>query len=76
VLSGGLAIDARTRKAFAPLAVAELWDPATNAWAPLPDPPSERAYGVLVATERGAFRVSGSGDGERAFRSIERLLLD
>lgn len=70
LVAGGLAYPGRG--SFSPLEGAELWDPRTSTWSDAGDPPTARAYGVLVPTERGLFRVSGSSDGEEAVRTIER----
>jgi len=58
---------------FSPVSVVELWDPATSSWRTSPGAPTARAFGVLVSTDRGVFRVSGSEAEERAARTVERF---
>ncbi|MEK7860654.1 MAG: kelch repeat-containing protein, partial [Chloroflexota bacterium] len=70
---GGLPQD-RFRTRFAPIAGAEIWDPATARWSDVVSAPTARAYGALVVTERGIFRVSGSGPDELAYSTIEALV--
>ncbi len=71
LLAGGLAFP--VRGAFRPLVDAEIWDPRSSSWNAAGLAPSARAYGLLVPTERGLFRVSGSGDDQEAARTIERF---
>ena len=71
LLTGGLAFPARG--GFRPLAETEIWDPRSSSWQAGGEAPSPRAYGLLVRTERGLFRVSGSGDGEEPARTVERF---
>ena len=71
LLAGGLAFPARG--GFRPLVETEIWDPRSSSWAPGAEAPSARAYGLLVPTERGLFRVSGSGNGEEPARTVERF---
>ncbi len=70
LVSGGLP-DIYVRTAFTPVHGAELWDAATRRWSDAPSAPSGRAYAVNVAVSGGLIRVSGSGDDERAYDSIE-----
>lgn len=72
LLAGGLS-GLVIRRGFAPLVHAEVWDPADERWHLLEAPPSPRAYGIVVATEDGAFRVSGSGNNETPYATIERF---
>ena len=69
---GGLLIDPG-RERFVPLADAEIWDQATNAWTDATDPSTARALGSFVLTEAGALWIGGAGEGEHALRSIERF---
>lgn len=71
LLTGGLAFPARG--GFRPLVESEIWDPRSSKWGAAGEAPSARAYGILVPTERGLFRVSGSGDDQEAARTIERF---
>ncbi|MGH2451383.1 MAG: Kelch repeat-containing protein [Candidatus Limnocylindria bacterium] len=71
LLAGGLSSVIHPH--FDPLVHAEVWDPADQRWHPLAEPPSPRAYGVVVATDEGAFRISGSGFDEETYASIERF---
>lgn len=72
VAVGGLPQD-RYRQRFSPLAQAELWDPGKEAWRVLPAAPTKRAYAQLIATDRAVYRLSGIGDDEAPFTSIEEL---
>ena len=71
LLTGGLAFPARG--GFRPLVDAEIWDPRSSSWNAAGLAPSARAYGLLVPTERGLFRVSGSGEDQEPARTIERF---
>ncbi len=71
LLTGGLAFPARG--GFRPLIDSEIWDPRSSSWNAAGDAPSARAYGLLVPTERGLFRVSGSGEDQEPARTIERF---
>lgn len=71
LLAGGLPVPGVG--SFAPVAAVELWDPATSVWATVPDAPTRRAFGLLVSTDRGVYRVSGSEGDERAARTVERF---
>ena len=73
LLTGGLAFPARG--GFRPLVDTEVWDPRSSSWNAAAEAPSPRAYGTLVRTERGLFRVSGSGDGEEPAQTVERFSL-
>jgi hypothetical protein len=72
LLTGGLAFPARIG-AFRPLVETEIWDPRTGAWNASGDAPSARAYGSLVRTDLGLFRVSGSGDEQEPVQTVERF---
>lgn len=73
VAVGGLPIDPeRTR--FIPTQAAELWDPVRRAWQLLPGAPTKRAYAQLIATEQGVYRLSGVGEDEDPFSTIEELV--
>ena len=71
LLAGGLPVPGVG--SFSPVSRVEIWDPATSLWQDLPDAPTTRAFGLLVATERGVYRVSGSESDERAARTVERF---
>ena len=71
LLTGGLAFPARG--GFRPLLESEVWDPRTGSWDALGDAPSARAYGMLVRTELGLFRVSGSQDEQEPSQTVERF---
>ena len=71
LLTGGLAVPGRG--GFRPLVETEIWDPRTGAWDATTNAPSARAYGTLVRTELGLFRVSGSGDEQAPVRTVERF---
>ena len=61
---------------FAPLRSAEIWDPATERWSDLPPSPTARAWPSIVMVHGTIYQLSGTGDAEVAYRSIERLAVD
>jgi hypothetical protein len=71
LLAGGLPFP--NRGGFNPLSAIEIWDPRTSSWGASAGAPTARAFGALVATERGLYRVSGSLGQERASRTVERF---
>jgi hypothetical protein len=70
VLSGGLPLRMHE---FQPLSTAEIWDPKTGLWTELPSAPTPRAWGSIVVVRGIAYQISGTGEGETAYRTIERL---
>ena len=70
VLSGGLPLRMHE---FAPLSNVEIWDPRTGLWTALPSAPTGRAWGSMVIVRGVVYQLSGTGDGETAYRTIERL---
>jgi N-acetylneuraminic acid mutarotase len=70
VLSGGLPLRMHE---FAPLSSVELWDPRTGLWSALPAAPTPRAWGSIVIVRGVVYQLSGTGEGEIAYRTIERL---
>lgn len=74
VLAVGGLPDDRWRQKFLPTAAAELWDPRDRVWRDISRAPSLRAYAQLVVTERGVFRLSGVGENEEAFTTVEALV--
>jgi hypothetical protein len=70
VLSGGLPLRMHE---FAPLSTAEIWDPKTGLWTALPSAPTPRAWGSVVTVRGVVYQLSGTGEGETAYRTIERL---
>ena len=70
VLSGGLPLRMHE---FAPLSDVEIWDPKTGFWSALPSAPTGRAWGSIVLVRGVVYQLSGTGDGETAYRTIERL---
>jgi len=50
-----------------------LLDPKTELWTPLPSAPTGRAWGSIVTVRGVVYQLSGTGDGETAYRTIERL---
>jgi hypothetical protein len=72
VAVGGLPED-RARTRFIPRSDAELWDPAKGAWRVLPSAPTKRAYAQLITTDHGIFRLSGIGEDEDPYTTIEEL---
>ena len=61
---------------FAPLRSAEIWNPATERWTELPLSPTPRAWPSVVTIGGVVYQLSGTGDAEAAYRTIERLLVD
>lgn len=61
---------------FAPLRSAEIWDPATDRWSALPPSPTPRAWPSLVTIGGLIYQLSGTGDAETAYRTIERLSVE
>ena len=70
VLSGGLPLRMHD---FAPLSNVEIWDPKTGLWSALPSAPTPRAWGSIVIVRGVVYQLSGTGEGETAYRTIERL---
>lgn len=71
LLSGGLPFP--NREGFRPVEAVEMWDPRTGSWSEAAGAPTSRAFGTLVTSERGLYRVSGSHLDERPARSVERV---
>jgi hypothetical protein len=61
---------------FSPLRSAEIWDPHTEQWAGLPPSPTPRAWPSLLVVGGVVYQLSGTGDAEAAYRTIERLAVD
>jgi hypothetical protein len=61
---------------FAPLRSAEMWDPQTERWSELPPSPTPRAWPSIVVIGGAVYQLSGTGDAEASYRTIERLTLD
>ncbi len=70
VLSGGLPLRMHD---FAPLSNVEIWDPRTGLWTALPSAPTPRAWGSIVIVRGVVYQLSGTGQDETAYRTIERL---
>ncbi len=70
VLSGGLPLRMHE---FAPLSNVEIWDPKTGLWSALPSAPTARAWGSIVIVRGVVYQLSGTGEDETAYRTIERL---
>jgi hypothetical protein len=73
VLSGGLPLRMHE---FSPLSNVEIWDPKTGLWTALPSAPTGRAWGSIVIVRGVVYQLSGTGEGETAYRTIERLALN
>lgn len=73
ILSGGLPLRMRE---FTPLRNVEIWDPKTGLWSELPPAPTPRAWGSIVIVRGVVYQLSGTGDDEAAYRTIERLELN
>jgi hypothetical protein len=74
VITGG-SLEVPGRMDWVPVADAEIWDPATNAWTVFASPALPRALGDLIATRNGLYLVGGVGDGLSASQAIERLVI-
>jgi hypothetical protein len=74
VITGG-SLEVPGRMDWVPVADAEIWDPATNAWTVFASPTLPRALGDLIATRNGLYLVGGVGDGLSASQAIERLVI-
>ena len=61
---------------FAPLRSAEIWDPRTEQWSDLPPSPTPRAWPSIVMVGGAVYQLSGTGDAEASYRTIERLAID
>jgi hypothetical protein len=61
---------------FTPLRSAEIWDPLTDRWSGLPPSPTPRAWPSIVMVGGAVYQLSGTGDAEAAYRSIERLAVN
>jgi hypothetical protein len=75
VLITGGSLEVPGRTAWVPVADAEVWDPATNAWSAFASPTLPRALGDLVATREGLYLIGGVGDDLAARQTIERLVV-
>jgi Galactose oxidase, central domain/Kelch motif len=61
---------------FAPLRSAEIWDPLTGQWTALPPSPTARAWPSILVVGGAVYQLSGTGDAEASYRTIERLAID
>lgn len=61
---------------FAPLRSAEIWDPVSGIWSGLPPSPTPRAWPSVLMVGGVVYQLSGTGDAEAAYRTIERLAVD
>jgi hypothetical protein len=61
---------------FTPLRSAEIWDPASGQWAALPPSPTPRAWPSILVVGGVIYQLSGTGDAEASYRSIERLVVE
>ena len=61
---------------FAPLRSAEIWDPVTGQWTQLPPSPTPRAWPSILMIGGVVYQLSGTGDAEASYRTIERLAVD
>jgi hypothetical protein len=61
---------------FAPLNSAEIWDPVSGRWSALPPSPTPRAWPSILMVGGVVYQLSGTGDAEAAYRTIERLAVN
>jgi hypothetical protein len=61
---------------FAPLSSAEIWDPVSEQWSALPPSPTPRAWPSILMVGGVVYQLSGTGDAEAAYRTIERLAVN
>jgi hypothetical protein len=73
VVVGGMPVRNET---FAPLRSAEIWDPVTEQWGALPPSPTPRAWPSILVVGGVVYQLSGTGDAEAAYRTIERLAVN
>jgi hypothetical protein len=73
VLVGGMP---PRNEVFAPLRSAEIWDPVTEQWSALPPSPTPRAWPSILVVGGVVYQLSGTGDAEAAYRTIERLAVN
>jgi Galactose oxidase, central domain len=73
VVVGGMPVRNET---FAPLRSAEIWDPVSDQWSTLPPSPTPRAWPSILTVDGVVYQLSGTGDAEAAYRTIERLAVN
>jgi hypothetical protein len=73
VVVGGMPVRNET---FAPLRSAEIWDHTSEQWAALPPSPTPRAWPNILVVGGVVYQLSGTGDAEAAYRTIERLAVN
>ena len=61
---------------FAPLRSAEIWNPLTEQWSALPPSLTPRAWPSILVVGGAVYQLSGTGDAEASYRTIERLAVD
>jgi Kelch motif protein/galactose oxidase-like protein len=61
---------------FSPLRSAEMWDPLTDRWSQLPPSLTPRAWPSILVVGGAVYQLSGTGDAEAPYRTIERLAVD
>lgn len=61
------------RRNFDPITAAEIWDPKGRTWRDIANAPTKRAYAQLIATDHALYRLSGVGEDENPYTSIEQL---
>ena len=61
---------------FSPLRSAEMWDPLTERWSELPPSLTPRAWPSILVVGGAVYQLSGTGDAEASYRTIERLAVD
>jgi hypothetical protein len=61
---------------FSPLRTAEMWDPLTERWSALPPSLTARAWPSILVVGAAIYQLSGTGDAEASYRTIERLAVD
>jgi hypothetical protein len=61
---------------FAPLRSAEIWEPVSEQWSALPPSPTPRAWPSILMVGGVVYQLSGTGDAEAAYRTIERLAVN
>lgn len=72
VAVGGLPEDPYRWK-FLPVTGAEVWDATKRVWRDIVAAPTARAFGQLVVTDTGIYRISGVGEDEAPLTTIEAL---
>jgi len=53
-----------------------MWDPLTERWSALPPSLTPRAWPSILVVGGAIYQLSGTGDAEASYRTIERLAVE